>query len=52
MGRHTERAAAMRRHPAGRNLVRHTATVLPFPRATISATATADTFTEKETENV
>lgn len=48
MGRHTERAAAMRRHPAGSRLNRPTGTnVIPFPRATIDATATAETASEK-----
>lgn len=47
MGKHTPRAASMRNHPAGRNLARHTGTVIPFPRAIILATANAET-TEKE----
>lgn len=53
MGRHTERAAAMRRHPAGkaRHMSHTSATVIPFTRGTILATATAETTNEKGTSN-
>lgn len=52
MGKHTPRAAAMRRHPAGKRLISHTgATVLPLRPVAFSATATAETISEKGTNH-
>lgn len=54
MGKHTPRAAAMRRHPAGKALShsRHTgATITALYPVQSSSTATADTVNEKGSEN-